>query len=206
MTIYDRISSFYDWLTISERPYRRQAMELLDIQPDEVLLEIGCGTGQTLRELAPGMGDNGRLIGIDLSPGMIKQAQSNLQEDQATVSFLQGDGLKLPLTTNCCDALFMSFTLELFDIQDQHRLLGEARRVLKEDGRLALVTLSAHEQTGASSIYWSLHELFPEIVDCRPLSAAPLLAAAGFSITQQLNQRMFGLPLTILLATATNNR
>ena len=78
MTIYDRISSFYEWLTISERPYRRQALDLLDIQPHETLLEIGCGTGQTLRELAPGMGDNGRLIGIDLSPGMIKQAQSTL--------------------------------------------------------------------------------------------------------------------------------
>jgi demethylmenaquinone methyltransferase/2-methoxy-6-polyprenyl-1,4-benzoquinol methylase len=165
------------------------------------LLEIGCGTGQTLRELAGMMGKGGRLIGLDLSPGMINQAQSSLQENQAIVSFLQSDGLKLPLTTNCCDALFMSFTLELFDIQDQHRLLGEARRVLKENGRLALVTLSAHEQTGASSIYWSLHEMFPKIVDCRPLSAAPLLAAAGFSTTHQENHSMFGLPLSIFLTT-----
>ena len=205
MSSYDRLSSFYDLLTVSERPYRRQALELLNVKANETLLEIGCGTGHSLLQAATAMGSEGRLIGLDLSAGMLKQAHGNLKESQSTaVSFIRGDGLQLPLAANCCDALFLSFTLELFDIQDQHRLLGESRRVLKENGRLALIALSAHEQTAASSLYWSLHELFPDVVDCRPISAAPLLAAAGFSIIHQENQRMFGLPLTILLVTTNN--
>ena len=198
MPIYDQISPIYDWMTASERQYSRQALALLDVQPDETLLEIGCGTGQALMQQALQMGSEGRLIGLDLSAGMLRQAQGNLAGK--AVSLLRGSGLQLPLAADCCDALFLSFTLELFDLEEQHQLLGEARRVLGEDGRLALVTLSAHEQTMPSSIYWSLHETFPGVVDCRPLAAAPLLTAAGFSITQQDNRLMFGLPLAILLA------
>lgn len=198
MPIYDRISPIYDWMTVSERQYSRQALALLDVQPDETLLEIGCGTGQALKQQAPQMGSEGRLIGLDLSAGMLRQAQGNLND--TAVSLLRGSGLKLPLAANCCDAIFLSFTLELFDLEEQHQLLAEIRRVLGENGRLALVTLSTHEQTTPSSIYWSLHEAFPGVVDCRPVAVPPLLAAAGFSITQQDNRLMFGLPLSILLA------
>jgi hypothetical protein len=71
---------------------------------------------------------------------------------------------------------------------------------LKENGRLVLVTLSAHKQTLASDIYWSLHELFPAAIDCRPIHAAPLLAAAGFTLRQQAYGSMFGLPLAVMQA------
>ena len=64
MTIYDRISSIYDWLIISERPYRDRALELLDVQPGETVLDIGCSTGLGTLFLAQNCKS---VCGIDIS-------------------------------------------------------------------------------------------------------------------------------------------
>jgi ubiquinone/menaquinone biosynthesis C-methylase UbiE len=205
VSIYDRLSSVYSWLTISERPYRERALELLDVQPGERILEIGCGTGQALFELAAVVGETGSVMGLDLSPGMLQQSRRKLGESPGSiVSLLRGSGVELPLAADCCDALFMSFTLELFDLEEQHQVLDEARRVLRENGRLALVTLSTYQQTLPMSLYYSLHEIFPRIIDCRPIDPAPLLAAAGFLIIKQENRAMLGLPLSIIVAKMKN--
>jgi ubiquinone/menaquinone biosynthesis C-methylase UbiE len=201
MSTYDQLSPYYDLLTVSERPYRRQALDMLDLAAGETMLEIGCGTGQTLLEAAPPAGQSGLLIGLDLSAGMLAQAGQKIAANQVpALSLVRGSGLRLPLAANSCDAVFMGFTLELLGLADQHRLLAETRRVLKNNGRLALVTLSAHKQTVASGIYWSLHELFPATLDCRPINPAPLLAAAGFTVWQLAYASMFGLPIAVLQA------
>jgi len=201
VSIYDRISFIYDWLTISEQPYRELALELLDLQPGESILEIGCGTGQTLLSLAAAAGDQGRVVGLDLSPGMLQQSRTKLGRDRGdTISLLRGSGLHLPLEANSFDALFMSFTLELFSLEEQHNVLGEARRVLKENGRIGLVTLATFSQSFSLSLYQSLHEFFPAVIDCRPIDPAPLLSAAGFIVSRQEDRSMFGLPLSIIVA------
>lgn len=200
-SLYDRLSPFYDWLTLSERPLRREALHLLAIRPGETTVEIGCGTAQSVCELAETAGDDGQAIGLDLSAGMLHEAQRNAAKCASTaVSLLRGDGLALPLCADSSDAVLLSFTLELFDLPEQHQLLGEVRRVLRRDGRLALITLSTHAKTAVSAAYWSLHELFPEIVDCRPIAAAPLLTAARFQVIQEERRSLFGLPVTIILA------
>ena len=201
MTLYERISSIYDWLTVSERPFRERALQLLALQPGESVLEIGCGTGQTLLEIAAAVGEAGHVVGLDLAQGMLVQSQKKQQDSpRAPISLLRGSGLALPLEADSFDALFLSFTLELFDLDDQHQLLAGARRVLKENGNLALVTLSTHRQTIPLSLYYSLHEFFPQIIDCRPIDPAPLLAAAGFTVIHLENHALFGLPLSILVA------
>ncbi len=200
---YDRLSSSYDWLTVSERPFRREALDLLAAGPGETVFEIGCGTAQSVCELAAAVGSDGQAIGLDLSAGMLRQARRNVAKCGGTaVALLRGNGLGLPLVANSCDAVFLSFTLELFDLQDQHQLLAEVRRVVRPGGRLAVITLSTHARTAVSAAYWSLHDLFPALVDCRPIAAAPLLSAAGFQILQEERRSLFRLPLTIILATA----
>ncbi|MFL7840076.1 MAG: class I SAM-dependent methyltransferase [Candidatus Promineifilaceae bacterium] len=203
MSIYDRISPIYDWLIISERPFRERALQLLDLQSGNCIVDLGCGTGQSLPEMAAAVGEKGQVIGLDLSPGMLHQSRKKL--GQGRVSLLRGTALKLPLEAHSCDALFMSFTLELFDLEEQHQLLAEVRRVLKENGRIGLVTLSTHTPTLMLLLYTSLHEIMPAVIDCRPLDTAPLLTAAGFVVLQQEQQSMFGLPLSIMVAEKKNN-
>lgn len=200
---YDRLSLFYDWLAASERPYRERLGGLLELQAGETVLDIGCGTAQGAPRLADANGGKAHVLGLDLSPGMLARARKNIgARGETAVSLLRAQALALPLAGGSCEAAILSFTLELFTLDHQKKLLAEIRRVLRPGGRLALLALSTHCRTAASEIYWSLHELAPSVFDCRPIAAAPLLSAAGFTLRRQEEESLWGLPLAILLAAA----
>jgi hypothetical protein len=117
---YNKISRFYDALSDrSEAPVRKAGMDLLKASAGERILEIGFGTGHTLAALAKAVGSKGRVFGLDLSDQMVRLAKKNL----AGAGLLErarlrcGDAAQLPYARDTMDAVFMSFTLELFDTQ-----------------------------------------------------------------------------------------
>jgi ubiquinone/menaquinone biosynthesis C-methylase UbiE len=108
---YDRIAGIYDVVAgSSERPWRRRALALLALAPGERVLEIGCGTGEALLELA---GVTEQAVGLDLSPGMLRQARARLDAREARAHLVQADAHRLPFKQHSHDALFMSFVLDL---------------------------------------------------------------------------------------------
>ncbi|MFC2095824.1 class I SAM-dependent methyltransferase [Candidatus Bipolaricaulota bacterium] len=99
------------------------------------------------------------------------------------------------------DAIFMSFTLELFEEPEIPLLLAECRRVLKPSGRMVVVSMEKKANANAMvKLYEWAHRTFPKVVDCRPIHADRALAEAGFRVTQQTEMRMWGLPVSIVLA------
>jgi ubiquinone/menaquinone biosynthesis C-methylase UbiE len=77
---YTRLSKWYDRLGGSEAPHIAEGLRLLDVQPGECVLEVGFGTGRSLIALAHAVGSTGRVIGIDLSPGMIAVAREQVRK------------------------------------------------------------------------------------------------------------------------------
>ena len=71
--VYDRTSRWYRFV---EEPFERRArtagLDLLSARPGERVLELGCGAGGALVALARAVGPEGRVVGLDLSPGMIR--------------------------------------------------------------------------------------------------------------------------------------
>ena len=68
---YDRISHAYDAIADGgEHKARERGLELLDVQPGESVLEIGFGTGHSLVTFAEAVGENGKVVGVDISSGM----------------------------------------------------------------------------------------------------------------------------------------
>src|SRR5512146_1079126 len=131
---YNRLSRWYDLISGSgEAGLRKLGLASLSLQPGENVLEIGCGTGQALPLLAQSAGDHGAAAGIDLSEGMLRVARVRLDKmkPRCRVSLAQGDASCLPYRSGAFDAVFMSFTLELFSTQDILSVLSECRRVLK---------------------------------------------------------------------------
>jgi ubiquinone/menaquinone biosynthesis C-methylase UbiE len=119
---YDRIAGIYDLLAgASERPYRRHALALMALRPGEHVLEIGCGTGEALAELA---GITVYATGLDLSPRMLEQAGARLRALGRSAVLVEGDGHSLPFADASQDAVFMSFVLDLIDTPDLPRFLG----------------------------------------------------------------------------------
>ncbi len=184
---YDKISGVYDLLSErAEEPMRERGLELLDAKPGEKILEVGCGTGHSTIALAGCVGNTGHVDALDLSPKMVRQAEANVHalELNNRVTFIVGDAMKMDAPDASYDAVFMSFTLELFDRAELAKVLAEIRRVLRPGGRIGVVSVS-HEgdDSAALKIYEWSHRHFPNLIDCRPLYVKQLLEAEGFKIT-----------------------
>ncbi|MCC6240225.1 MAG: methyltransferase domain-containing protein [Phycisphaerales bacterium] len=133
--IYDIHSLFYD-ATFGRLVRRRiaRAIEHMNIKATDRVLDLGIGTGVSLNYYP----NRGRIIGLDLSTGMLRQARKKILErglEHADV--FQSDALWLPFADNTFDHIFISHVISV--VSDPFRLIHEARRVAKPDARIVMV-------------------------------------------------------------------
>jgi ubiquinone/menaquinone biosynthesis C-methylase UbiE len=201
---YDRMSGWYDRLAgSSEKKFVDVGLRKLCAQPGEVVLEIGFGTGHGILSLAQAVGDAGRVYGIDISQGMFDITEARVREAGLAkrVELKRMDAETLPFSSGFFDAIFMSFTLELFDTPEIPMVLGECYRTLRSGGRICVVTLSKEENPSCvTKIYEWIHSMFPKYVDCRPIQAQRALEEAGFRPSDAEQLSMWGLPVEIVVA------
>ncbi len=200
---YNALSRWYDLIAAAaEAPARRQGLDLLSAQPGERILEIGYGTGHALVALARAVGRGGYVYGVDISDGMAQIAAQRLRRSDLMerVGLSVGDAAHRHFVPNAFDAVFMSFTLELFDTPDIPVVLRHCRASLRPGGRIGVVALSRLSENLAVLIYEWLHRQIPRWVDCRPIFARRMLKSVGFQITQTRARRMWGLPVEIVVA------
>lgn len=199
---YNRLSRWYDSLAgSSERKFVLLGVNMLAVQPGERVLEIGCGTGHGLVALAAAAAPGGCITGVDLSPGMLAVSARRLRHRIAPVHLSGADAVHLPFAPQSFDAVFLSFTLELFSDEQLPPVLAECRRVLSPSGRLGVVSLAAQTQPNLMvRLYEWTHRRLPRWVDCRPIFTASLLQQAGFHLQQHQQLRMWGLPVSLIIA------
>ncbi len=199
---YNRLSAWYDLLAASERRWAEAGVARLAPAEGETILEIGYGTGWMLPPLARAVGPSGRVHGIDISDGMRAAAEKRLRLAGLAerVELRTGDACELPFGAGSMNAVFMSFTLELFDTPEIPIVLSECCRVLAAGGRICIVSLAAEQPLDfASRLYEWAHARFPRLVDCRPIAAREALEAAGFRLLSVERRSTWGLPLNICL-------
>lgn len=198
---YNRLSRFYDLISSSEKQFSKIGLQMLNIQTGENVLEIGFGTGQSLVALAHAAGEAGKVYGIDLSEGMFQVANENISRTGLSdrIELHLGDAANLPFDDAFFDAIFICFTLELFDIPELRLVLGECKRVLLDDGRLGVVALEKKD-CRAIRIYEWFHAHMPSLVDCIPISVLGIIEAAGFEPVEVIEKSMWGLPIEVVTA------
>jgi ubiquinone/menaquinone biosynthesis C-methylase UbiE len=132
---FDRWSETYEqdsaarWL----REIQTQALAALSLAPDDVLLDVGCGTGAAVRDAAPNMS---RAVGFDLSPGMIAQARDRAA-GLDNVEFRTGDvSGRLPFEDGAFTALVCTTAFHHFPKPAD--TIAEMSRVLAPGGRLVI--------------------------------------------------------------------
>jgi demethylmenaquinone methyltransferase/2-methoxy-6-polyprenyl-1,4-benzoquinol methylase len=199
--LYDKISKVYDLLSEhTEGPVREAGVHMLAPQPGETALEIGFGTGHALVSLARAVGPTGRVLGIDISDGMHAVAEELIRNEGVAerVKLRHGDATDLPYAANSLDAVFMSFTLELFDTPEIPVVLEQCMRVLKPGGRIVVVGMSKEGEHGIiyEAYEWT-HRHFPNFVDCRPILVGRAIQAAGFRVTAKQNVQIW-VPMEIV--------
>lgn len=107
------------------------------LRPGEVVLDLGSGAGFDCFLAATQVGDAGRVIGVDMTPEMISRARTNAGEGgYRNVEFRLGEIEHLPVADGTVDAIISNCVINLSP--DKPRVFGEAHRVLKAGGRLAI--------------------------------------------------------------------
>ncbi|HEX4792191.1 MAG TPA: methyltransferase domain-containing protein [Humisphaera sp.] len=134
--IYDIHSIFYD-ATFGRLVRRRiaRAISHMNMAPDDRVLDLGIGTGVSLNYYPK---DRGRVVGIDLSSGMLREARKKIREQgRDNASVFQADAMRLPFGDNTFDHVFISHVISV--VSDPYRLVMEAQRVAKEGARIVIV-------------------------------------------------------------------
>jgi SAM-dependent methyltransferase len=108
------------------------------IRPGATVLEVGCGTGVVLRQLAALVGPRGRVVGVDPSRAFL-QAAARILRDQPLrrrITLRVGDGARLPFPEDRFDAT-LAVTV-LLHVADPLAVVKEMARVTRPEGRVAV--------------------------------------------------------------------
>lgn len=131
------------------------------VRPGNQVLDAACGTGVVALELLRRVGPSGRVVGLDINPGMLNIARTKSDN----IVWREGDVERLPYRAGEFDAVTCQFGLMFFP--DQAKAIAEMVRVLKPGGRLVVsVWDGLASSPGYDDMVRLLDELFgKEIAD-----------------------------------------
>lgn len=114
------------------KAYKSHSWQSLKIQPDQLVVDVGCGTGSDLIQLAY-QHPSAKFIGIDKSESFLKIAMERASS-ATNIHFLHGDGQQLPLESGLVDAIRVDRALQ--HMESPAVVLREMVRVTKAGGRI----------------------------------------------------------------------
>jgi len=139
------ISNLYDPAQIGQLPEEAvlaslgcgNPTALAQLQPGETVLDLGSGGGIDVLLSARRVGPAGKAYGLDMTDEMLALANENKRKSGIeNVEFLKGEIENIPLPDNSVNVIISNCVINLS--ADKDKVLGEAFRVLKPGGRLAV--------------------------------------------------------------------
>jgi SAM-dependent methyltransferase len=130
-------------LELQLAPLGRRALAALAPQPGEHMLDIGCGGGESVLDVARAVAPDGTVMGIDLSAAVLAFAR-RAAKDCERARFIQADAQVFPFEPASFDAAFSRFGVMFF--ADPTEAFINIRRSLRPNGRLAFVCWRALQE------------------------------------------------------------
>lgn len=152
---YDALAPTYNQRFEEDKDRPATAHALLDLAHSlgaQTILEVGCGTGRWLAELRSVAS---RCYGLDPSTGMLTQAKQR----NAPIWLTRGRGESLPFPDGTFDFVYCVNAIHHMD--GQQTFIQEARRVLRDDGALAVIGMDPHGQRQT----WYVYEYFEGVYE-----------------------------------------
>jgi ubiquinone/menaquinone biosynthesis C-methylase UbiE len=165
---YDLSANLYYLTGFREYAYRKQAVELLNLQPGDTVVEIGCGTGLNFAYLQEKVGTDGKIIGVDLTGEMLELAHQRCQaNDWHNVKLVEQDAASFRFPPHI-DGVISTFALTL--VPEYHAVIANAAATLKPGKRMVLLDLQLPD--------WP-----------RPLVKLGILLTSGFGVNEEIAKR-----------------
>lgn len=163
---------------------------LASLKAGETVLDLGSGAGFDCFLASSRVGENGRVIGVDMTPDMLEKARSNAGKgNYNNVEFRLGEIENLPVADNAVDAIISNCVINLSP--DKAKVFSEAFRVLKPGGRLMVSDIVLLKELPGS-----IKDSIQAYIGC--LSGALLKAdylgaitAAGFQNVEIVDEALF---------------
>ena len=183
-SFYDRWSRPYD--VFASNPvvdsWREEAVQTIDPDPADVVVEMGCGSGANFTHLREAVGDNGRVIGLDLSEGILTHARERVVENGwDNVDVIRADATNPPIEE--VDVIFSSFVTGMF--HSPRRVVENWCTLISDEGKVGILDVAKSD-----------HDASPLIN--AGLDAFTGLTASGPSFKGKLEWTLEGNPLAEL--------
>lgn len=119
----------------------KNLLDLVDIRPNEVVLEVGGGSGVVLREIARRTAGVNHIIDVDISPYLLREAEALAKQAGLAdrISFREGNAEAIPLVD---DSVEVALSFTVMEEGDADRMLSELVRVTRPGGRIAAIVRS----------------------------------------------------------------
>ena len=111
------------------------------LEPEEHVLDLGCGAGTDTLVAAQMVGAGGRVVGIDMTPEMLAKARASAEEmGAANVELVESEAEALPFADESFDVLISNGVIDL--IPDKAAVFSEIHRVLRPGGRIQIADVT----------------------------------------------------------------
>jgi len=134
---YNFSANAYYLLGFMEFAYRNIGVEALNLKKGDTVVEIGCGTGLNFSLLRKQVGPNGNIIGVDLTPEMLEEADKRIRRNGwQNVTLVQTDAAVYPFPEQI-DGIISTFALTL--VPEYNRIIQKGAAALSLGARFVIV-------------------------------------------------------------------
>jgi demethylmenaquinone methyltransferase/2-methoxy-6-polyprenyl-1,4-benzoquinol methylase len=163
--MFDRIAGRYDLMNLlisafQEPRWRRMLVDAASLRPGDAALDVASGTGKVAADLHDRVAPFGRVLGVDLSPGMTAVAQERYRGRQG-LEYVVGNALDLPTEDAAFDAATIAFGMR--NIPDYATAFAEMARSVRPGGKVLCLEIARPRSRFARFMRWWFDRIVPVI-------------------------------------------
>jgi ubiquinone/menaquinone biosynthesis methyltransferases len=161
--MFDRIARVYDPMNLvisafQEPRWRKRAVKLTGARPGDRLLDVATGTGKVAADLHARAQPGGSVLGVDISPGMIRVARRRFGE-RPGLEYVVGDAMALPTEDATFDAATIAFGMR--NLPDYGKGFAELARSVRPGGRIVCLEIARPSRRPARVLQFWFDRIVP---------------------------------------------
>ena len=161
--MFDKIARVYDPMNLvisafQEPRWRKRAVRLTGAKPGDRILDVATGTGKVAADLHARVQPGGSVLGVDISPAMIRVAQKRFA-DRPGLTYVVGDALALPTEDGAFDGATIAFGMR--NLPDYGKGFSELARSVRPGGRVVCLEIARPKSRIARILQFWFDKIVP---------------------------------------------